>query len=335
MLPKTTNDYVIESTFTAKRLTKPVFWPPQTVQTTDWLPGINLLTFKMCNGVYPSIDTIKDRLSTLKSSTHTDWLINNMIIRGSELSWIDVDDLSRSAGAPLKPRLFSDTVLMAHQEFLGLEDTQKIEHYYWNVLIKQVKKRYKVAFLSKILKPASLVFTIGSHDSELVSVFLGHGTQVISFDISEEQSSQFDKFKDDNFIISSNEIVTKHTGSATLDNMIALYGKPHLCNMQLDVEAVYSFLKNLTQPIPYLIFKFNINALDQLNNCLLRLTDLGYREFNFSPRHIPMLVLDHNIHIGSTKNWSGADILLHEINEFARLDHDGENLWGYVYARYS
>lgn len=61
-------------------------------ETREWIPGINLLTFKMLNGIYPEIDYIKDRLVEFKESLHPDGIIWNMILQGKNIELIDAND---------------------------------------------------------------------------------------------------------------------------------------------------------------------------------------------------------------------------------------------------
>ena len=71
-----------------------------TYHTTQWLTGINLLTFKMLHGVYPSNERIKKSLKKLKNVVHNDWTINNMIIQGNKISLIDNDDPTHCSRGP-------------------------------------------------------------------------------------------------------------------------------------------------------------------------------------------------------------------------------------------
>jgi len=79
---KHTRKYRIKSTFKAKSLFKKN-------KETEWHKGINLLTFKMLNGVYPSLDKIKNKLDKFKKIKHSDIRIFNMIIQGETIVPID------------------------------------------------------------------------------------------------------------------------------------------------------------------------------------------------------------------------------------------------------
>lgn len=81
------DDFVIESTFDQK-----VFHKKKGNKKLPWLPGINLLTFKTLNGVFPVKETIREKLATFKGIKHTDLHIWNVIIQGNTLIPIDGDD---------------------------------------------------------------------------------------------------------------------------------------------------------------------------------------------------------------------------------------------------
>ena len=61
-------------------------------QELDWIPGINLLTFKMYSGVYPIKGVIKKEIENKKFVSHTDWNVHNMVVCGCSLRMIDAAD---------------------------------------------------------------------------------------------------------------------------------------------------------------------------------------------------------------------------------------------------
>lgn len=330
-------NYVIESSFTEKKLKKTnSYWPPsKEIHISAWLPGINLITFKMCNGAHPPKETIKMHLQSLKESPHTDWMINNIIIQGNKLVWIDIDDISRSYGAILKPTHFSEQGMRAHQKLIDLDDPQKIEHYFWHTLIRTpVQKKHRVKFFGKFITNSSTVFDIAPEDDTVIETYLGYGAKVFCFDVLSNSAGRLSsKFKDEDVIVVTNDVLKHHVGSTTLDAMITLYQCPHFCNIHLEANEVYSVLRGLSQEIPYIAFKFALQALDSLEKCLQHLENLGYSDFNFSARDIPLFILDNNIHTGVKKKWvHSAQALLREIKHAASLDYDAQSFHGYIYA---
>lgn len=82
---KDTPPYTIHSTFSEKQLIK-------LDQQTEWIPGINLVTFFMLNGIYPTVETLKSKLLTLKNIDHNDLILGNIIIQGDKIIPIDFND---------------------------------------------------------------------------------------------------------------------------------------------------------------------------------------------------------------------------------------------------
>jgi len=97
-----------------------------------WEPGINLVTFLMYDGAYPTRKEIKIALKTLKNRIHNDWTVNNMILQGKKLKLVDwndpVHDLARG-------RRYSRKLFKAHLHLLDLKDPKEIENYFWKKLI--------------------------------------------------------------------------------------------------------------------------------------------------------------------------------------------------------
>jgi hypothetical protein len=57
---------------------------------SDWKAGINLVTFKVCQGTYPSPEVIKKGIEKLRTVPHLDWAPNNMVIQGNNIVVIDI-----------------------------------------------------------------------------------------------------------------------------------------------------------------------------------------------------------------------------------------------------
>lgn len=120
--------YRIVSSFTEKMIVK----PKERVRA-NWIPGINLCTFKMCYGVYPTIQQLKDSLQALKNVRHNDWMINNMIVQGKALAFIDFNGKYRK-------RFFSEAALARHMEILEINDPEQVRQYFWNRLLPRSRK---------------------------------------------------------------------------------------------------------------------------------------------------------------------------------------------------
>jgi hypothetical protein len=68
--------YCVESSFTHKQLHK-------NGKITEWIPGINLMTFIMMRGIYPTNEFIKNELLKLSSIDHNDLVLGNFVVMGA------------------------------------------------------------------------------------------------------------------------------------------------------------------------------------------------------------------------------------------------------------
>ena len=129
------NSHQVISTYKKKKLVKQVDWPPDCIKTSRWLPGINLITFKMYQGSYPTKVTIKESLSKLRNSDHNDWTINNMILQGNRLVLIDHNDPTHSPGGIGGGRICTPEVFQKHLEIIDIDDPREFANYFWSKLI--------------------------------------------------------------------------------------------------------------------------------------------------------------------------------------------------------
>ncbi|HVO66288.1 MAG TPA: hypothetical protein VMT12_07395 [Syntrophales bacterium] len=131
--PKNIDDHhTIVSSYRLKTITKK---PPRVshLQPDNWKPGINLVTFLMYSGAYPSRERIKDALERIQDCNHNDWTVNNMILQGNKLTLIDWNDQMHGSDGG---RRCSSKVLKAHLKLISLRNPTKIESYFWNRLTK-------------------------------------------------------------------------------------------------------------------------------------------------------------------------------------------------------
>jgi hypothetical protein len=116
-------------------------------------------------------------------------------------------------------------------------------------------------------------------------------------------------------------IATQRVDVTTLDSLIAEYGVPGFC--KIDVEGFESaVLQGLTSPIPALSFEFHMwtpEMREALLDCLAQLESLGQYQFNFS------LGMTYTLALSS---WVGKDELQDMLMN--RLPHDAE---GDIYAK--
>lgn len=113
---------------------------------------------------------------------------------------------------------------------------------------------------------------------------------------------------------------------STLDAMIAQYGTPKFC--KIDVEGFeYEVLKGLTQPIDYLSFECNSEHMAITKECVSYLTRLGYKKFNFAIGEQGWFAFD---------SWIDGTEFIEKLQTLA-VSQDWEDIWGLwgdVYASY-
>ena len=83
-------EYTIESNFKEKKLIKTKIKPKE-YMVTDWIPGINLFTFKKLLGIWPEKNEIVKMVLPMETIEHNDFRISNLIIQGHAIVPIDTD----------------------------------------------------------------------------------------------------------------------------------------------------------------------------------------------------------------------------------------------------
>lgn len=84
--------YTILSTFTEKKLVKGAH-----KKTSDWVPGINLVTAIMLNVKFPNNEILRENIKQFMDIPHNDPVIGNMIVQGRRVVLIDFADSRRNA----------------------------------------------------------------------------------------------------------------------------------------------------------------------------------------------------------------------------------------------
>jgi len=84
--------YTILSTFTEKKLVKGAH-----KKTSDWVPGINLVTAIMLNVKFPNNEILRENIKRFMKIDHNDPVIGNMIVQGRNVKLIDFADSRRNA----------------------------------------------------------------------------------------------------------------------------------------------------------------------------------------------------------------------------------------------
>ena len=100
----------------------------------DFKPGINIVTFKMLEGVSPSVFTLKQELLKISNVPHKDWHIFNMIVQNSKLAFIDeLDKLT------ILKKSYSPKRLKAYIECMEQTNPAKFRACFFKTLLFQRK----------------------------------------------------------------------------------------------------------------------------------------------------------------------------------------------------
>jgi len=129
------DSHYVDSSFREKKLTKKVAYPPDTWMTADWVPGINLVTFKMYDGRYPSNDIVSEGIKKLKNQPSNDWMPNNMIIQGNAIAMIDINDPNHNPGGYGGGRRFSQKQLDNILKWAAVNDPAQVSSFFWNNVV--------------------------------------------------------------------------------------------------------------------------------------------------------------------------------------------------------
>lgn len=126
LLAEKTHMIIID--FNQKKLHKKVDYPANTYLISDWIPGINLVTFKMYSGAFPTADKLKSLLFTVRDEFHNDWLINNMVLQGNKLSLIDFNDPShKPIDSGVRNISFEGNIFENHLKLMDVSDPAIVE----------------------------------------------------------------------------------------------------------------------------------------------------------------------------------------------------------------
>lgn len=120
--------YVIKSDFNEK-----LFYKKSAEKATNWIRGINLVTFVMLRGLYPTDNCISRSLIELQQRfpQYNDGVIGNMIIDGTALKLIDFDDKRRHSN--MKKCISQALKLFNNDKSRLINPTERIKEYYYSL----------------------------------------------------------------------------------------------------------------------------------------------------------------------------------------------------------
>lgn len=82
--------HLVSCDYNSKKLYKEDCKPPFNNLISDWIPGVNLISYLMFNGAFPSRVDLVQQLPI--DTEHKDWMPNNMIVQGNRIFLIDKND---------------------------------------------------------------------------------------------------------------------------------------------------------------------------------------------------------------------------------------------------
>jgi hypothetical protein len=121
---KPKRELTIQSTFNEKYLIKK---KGNKQIKSKWVPGINLLTFKCLNGVFPTVTMLEKMINDVTKIEHPDWGPANMIIQGKYINLIDFDPFG-TAQEQRKRQNFRQKLM---DKFINLHGFDEIAKFYW------------------------------------------------------------------------------------------------------------------------------------------------------------------------------------------------------------
>lgn len=214
-----------------------------------------------------------------------------------------------------------------------------------------------ISHYHKFISPGDLVFDVGANLGERTKVFRKLGAKVIAIEPTSYCSGYLLKlFKGDQEVIVVPKALGKEEGQGeisineklpvlstmsskwstesrfskdytwerketisitTLDKLIALYGAPKFC--KIDVEGFEpQVISGLSTPIRYISFEFLYEFLEDAIRCIDKIESLGNATFNYNVGE------DMNF---AMKDWSSKEDLIRSIHA-----QNNKSLWGDIYV---
>lgn len=227
----------------------------------------------------------------------------------------------------------------------------------WNAIKQKLRERAMLRFYRTVIRPGDLCFDIGANVGKHIAVFRACGARVIAVEPQKKCAELlYTKFSGDpnvvviekavgekagtgtlsvppekdaiatlssawqtqgRFVSRFAHAITENVEITTLDALIALYGVPHFC--KIDVEGFEeNALRGLSSPIPLVSFEFAIEFLDNAVRCASLLESLGNRRFNYCVQERLQWRMPE---------WNSKEAIIEHIKT-----HAEPLLWGDIYA---
>jgi hypothetical protein len=118
--------YWVQSDY-EKSVFKKIYHERNEMITTPFSPGINLLTFLLVGGIYPSREDLKSEFKKLIYQPHNDFMPHNMILSKYGLKLIDFNDWRCEKVQEVAPSIYCDfSIQKKMMQILGTQDRKFI-----------------------------------------------------------------------------------------------------------------------------------------------------------------------------------------------------------------
>ena len=117
-------EHHIISTYHEKKISKT---NGHAIINSEWHKGINLMTFKMLQGVFPTKAMLKNAIIQIQDFTHQDWTPSNLIVQGSNLQLIDYADFHYLDN--LKKN--NESVQKQTKRLIDIDQPASVYNYFW------------------------------------------------------------------------------------------------------------------------------------------------------------------------------------------------------------
>lgn len=318
--------HLIEADFNQKKIHKKVNRTVDTWHTNDWAPGINLLTFKMYQGAYPTAERLKKMISDVRDFTHNDWVMTNMIVQGDKMHLIDFNDPVHNPGGRGGGNFAClQTYFENHLKLMEITDPVEVERFFLSNLVKLPHKYGSPSrFVKSLVDKNDLVFYIGATEWDAIQGHVLHDAKVVMINAGSDcvgghcRAHAHQQIMVDKYITSQKE---HQETEITMQELTDTYGVPRYCvftGKQSD-----QIVQQLQCPIGCVSFPFATHSIESTVNSVRHLASLGYQSFNFSCGQVPLFTV---------AKWQGPSDVVDCINECAQNDRTEHELSGYVYA---
>lgn len=131
--------HVISCNYQTKQLLKVDLKNPFLSYSSDWKPGINIITYLMLHGAYPPRKEVACYLP--EESSHKDWMLNNMVLQGKQLVLVDQNDQKNEEGGCGGSNLYTPQLKEWLEELILQDDPENFKKTFFDLTSR--RNRYE------------------------------------------------------------------------------------------------------------------------------------------------------------------------------------------------